>query len=290
MHDRRPIVSTIALLLFIPLSTWATTNIDCGDDKLNQKQQTLVQSLSKKVAQLIPEVPAGWQLTKNELVIHSESYCSATPRLTHSWYIEDPQALLSSLNKMQTQVTKSAQLTAEENQRLSKLLKKNFELMKPYVSALENQDLEKARSHQTEIVKIRQRMDKIYTAADHRMLEKTETYLPKDSRLSMQIIVNERYVLLKEAEQIRLRDWHQIYQLNDGKRVGISDWQEPTTVALFGQWLAHKSNQDTALVNKIGVANNGGLNNIIISIRADQKRATDMLSQMDITPLNTLLP
>ncbi len=278
------------MLWAMSLSVSATANIDCGNEKQNLKQHTLVQTLSQQIAQLIPEAPVGWQITKNELEIHPESYCSATPRLTHSWDIEYPENLINSLKKMQTHVTRSAQLTAEENQQLEKLLKKNFALMKPYVAALEKKDLDTARDHQAEIVEIRQQMDKIYAKADKRMLEKTEAYLPKDSRVSMQIIVNEPYVLLQKAEQIQLQNWPQIYQLDDAKRVGISDWQEPKIVALFGQWRAHKSHQETALVNKISDRNKNGINNIIISIRADQHRAVELLGQMNTNHLNDLTP
>jgi hypothetical protein len=277
------------LLLCLAATAAAETTADCGSESANQTQQSLIVKLSREIQSLMPVPPEGWHITQNNFEVQAESYCASAPRITYSWQMESPSTLLMSLNKMQQHSTTSAQLNTQEGRELQGLLDQNFILMKPYIKALEQNELDRAHEHQAEIVQIRQKMDQIYAQADKRMLLKTEAYLPKDSRLSIQIILNEPYVVLNQASPVPMDNLERVYFLNDAKRVGISDWREPALVALLGTWQSEGTGQKIALVNQINHGTQSNINNVIVSIRGSENRAHQTLRALNLQLLKQLM-
>lgn len=276
--------SIVAVFLILSLSA---ARADSASRPATQEEKEFYASVivpaMTAVKNAMPAAPEGWTVASetkiNSAPLERVSGYEGRMRFFYAVTYKRVTGVKEEQKMLNTVYTESSTKQAEAaKSRVEELIKQQTETSLALRKATRNKNRAEMQRLNDELEENGRKMRAIHDDVDTKISRDVEKYLVKDAEVTIRVTVNENIAELTQGESLPTAD--AAFALRkEGKRIGVTSWEEGQTLFLYGNWQPVRPDRFRANVD--GPPFSPKAKTIVILLTGDRKRVDKLLKQID---------
>ncbi len=270
-----------------PARLHASSEMSTREEGIKEFYAVAVVPAITTVKKAMPPAPQGWIKTSENVL--QEPVSKQTNQIRFHY-----QITFKRVTDVQKDKTRLNDVFAESSRR-------HNEEARPLIEKLIGQQSETAsalrkatrKRNQAEIQRLNDELDRngekmkaLHDDIEKKIALEVEPYLVKDAEASIKVSINDTIAVLPAGE-IFTRSDTTLAIRQEGSRIGTTGWKEGQIMLLYGDWHQESQNVFRVKIDQPPVATK--VNTIKISLSGNRKRTDELLKQIDIKAILSLM-